>query len=110
VELSADYPTRFRYKQINPIHLLVTNRSAGTIDALTVAFDTAYMARFSAVVITPSPGRAWEVELTGVRPGETRRIHVQLQGERYGRHRGTIAAYFPGSDTVRVPVSTTVFP
>lgn len=110
LELNVDYPARFRYKQINPLQVFVTNRTAALLDTVTVAFDTAYIAPFSNESFTPSAVRAWEVELTGLKPGETRRIEVGLQGERYGRHTGSISAYFTGSDTATATVSTIIFP
>lgn len=110
LDLRVEYPTRFRYKQIDPLRIFVTNRSARPIDTLTVSFDTAYIAPFSNVTFTPSASRAWEVQLAGVRPGETRRIQVGLQAERYGHHTGAVAAFFAGSDSAKAEVGTFVFP
>lgn len=110
LELSVHYPTAFRYKQINAMHVLVVNRSRAVIDTLTVAFDPTYIGHFSDVTSTPSAARPWEVELPGVKPGETRRVHVTLQAEKYGRHAGTVSAFFPGSDTAEANVATVIFP
>lgn len=110
LELFVQYPTAFRYKQINPLHVTVVNRSGSVIDTLTVALDPTYVARFSDVTLTPAPSRPWEVELIGVQPGETRRLHVTLQAEKYGRHAGTVSAFFPGSDTAQANVATFIFP
>lgn len=110
LDLKVDYPARFRYKQVNPLQVFVTNRSATLLDTVTVVFDTAYIAPFSNVSFTPAAARAWEVELTGLRAGETRRIEVGLQGERYGRHTGHISAYSSSSDTASAKVSTIIFP
>jgi hypothetical protein len=110
LELVLEHPTRFRYKQIEPLRIFVTNRSDREIDTVTVSFDTAYVARFSSVTFTPAPSAAWEVKLTGVRAAETRRIDVELQAEEYGTHSGVISAFFAGSDTARVEVDTFIFP
>lgn len=110
LEISLEYPTRFRYKQVDPMEVLVTNRSRQVMDTITVHFDTSYIAGFSNVSITPSATQAWEVELINVAPGESRRVHVGLQAEHYGRHAGSIRVFLRGSDTARADVSTFVFP
>jgi hypothetical protein len=108
VEIS--YPSRFRYKQIDRIHAFVANRSQRQLDTVTVVFDSAYIARFSTVTFTPSVGRAYEVELTDVQPGERRLISVELQGEEYWRHGGEINVTSGDADTARVRIGTIVFP
>lgn len=108
--IEISYPSRFRYKQIDRIHAFVTNRSQRQLDTVTVAFDSAYIARFSTVKFTPSALRAYEVELTDVHPGERRLISVELQGEEYWRHQGEISATSGSADTARVRIDTIVFP
>lgn len=107
--LNIDYPTRFRYKQINPMRIRVRNRTRQSMDTVTVAIDSTYIDPFSNVTFTPSAARPWVVELTDLKPGEHRRIHVTLQAETYGRHRGAVSALH-GSDTARAEVSTFIFP
>jgi hypothetical protein len=110
LEMEISYPSRFRYKQIDRIHAFVANRSQRQLDTVTVSFDSGYIARFSTVTFTPSVGRAYEVELTDVGPGERRLISVELQGEEYWRHRGEISATSGSADTARVRIGTIVFP
>lgn len=110
LELELRYPSRFRYKQLNGMDVYVTNSSGRQLDTVTVSFDTAYINRFSTVTFVPSATGAYEVELTKVEPDERRLIRVELQGEKYWLHRGLIQAWAAGSDTLRVPVSTVVFP
>lgn len=110
LELAADYPTRFRYKEISYLRVLVTNRSDSLVDTLTVSFDSTYMDGFSQQRFTPAATKPWEVELLAVEPGEARRIEVEIQAESYGSHAGEISAYFAGSDTTSLRVGTFTFP
>lgn len=109
--LRVEYPTRYRYKQINTVQVFVQNTASSTLDTVVVAFDPAYIRRFSTLMFIPSPKQPFEIELLDVKPGETRLVWVELQGEQYGRHQGTIEAYRPASlDTARVVVNTLIFP
>ena len=109
--LRVEYPARYRYKQISALEVFVENVSAGALDTVVVAFDPDYVRRFSTPTFIPSLEEPFEVELLDVKPGETRLVWAELQGERYGRHRGTIEAYRLGSrDTARVPISTLIYP
>lgn len=108
--LSVDYPSRLRYEQLSPLVLLVSNASAQVLDTLTVHFDPAYLSQFSQIEMVPSADRPWEVELLDVKPGETRRISMELQGDRYGRHSGTVSAGAQNVDSVSVRISSFIFP
>lgn len=109
LELSVLYAERYRYRQISSVEVLVTNTSGRWIDTLTVAFDTAYISRFSNIMISPPPVRGYEVDLFAIEPGGTRLVVAEIQGFRYWRHRGAIIAA-AGADTARVEVETLVFP
>lgn len=105
----AEYPARIRHGTPEEVTVLATNRGPSPLDTVTVRFDTSYVARFTDPQFVPSTGDAYDVELTGVGPGETRVIRLGVRANEYGRHRGSIAA-FHGADTARVTVSTIVFP
>jgi hypothetical protein len=106
---SVSYPKALRYKVLDDIVVHVTNRSAGVIDSITIAIDTAYAHGFSGMVSTPSFDEPFRTSLHHVNAGVTRTVHIELEAERYWRHRGfmTITA---GADTARVQLSTIVFP
>ena len=111
LSLYVDYPTRYRYKQINTVEVFVRNRTPETIDTVLVALDASYAERFSTLMFIPAATEPFEVELLDVAPQETRRVWVEIQGEHYGRHRGDLKAYRPGAvDTARVSLSTFIFP
>lgn len=110
LELRIKYSSRFRYKALQEMEVRVLNRSDRLLDTVTVAFDTAYITRFSTVTFTPDVKTAYEVELTDLLPGETRLITVGLQGESYWRHSGSITAGRTGSPPAEVFVSTFIFP
>ena len=107
--IAAQYPERFRYRQVQSLQVSVTNITSRVLDTVHVSLDTAYISRFSSVRIEPAPHDAFAIDLRAVKPGESRLISAELWGERYGRHRGCILAS-TGSDTARLEVSTLVFP
>ncbi|HEX6314538.1 MAG TPA: hypothetical protein VFZ73_06740 [Gemmatimonadaceae bacterium] len=111
LELRVDYPTRYRYKQIDRVRVEVQNVSGAQLDTVTVAFDSSYTSRFSTLMFIPAAKEPFSVELTHLAPGSTRLVWVELQAERYGRHRGALRAWrHGGSDTVSVALSTIIFP
>jgi hypothetical protein len=109
LDVSVDYPTRFRYRQVQSLHVTVRNVSPNVADTIRVSFDTAYISRFSSVRFDPATKSAYTVELTSVRPSESRWVSVELWGQDYGIHRGAIVVR-NGSDSVLVHLRTLVFP
>ena len=78
LEMTVHYPSRFRYRQIQSLDVTVRNRSARTLDTVTVSLDTAYIARFSSVRIEPTPREAYVVKLTDLEPQESQLVSVEL--------------------------------
>ena len=109
VTIDVRYPTRLRYRQVQPLDIVVRNTSRQLIDTIEVSLDTAYVSRFSGVRIEPVPRIAFVVAMTDVRPGESRLIAAELGAERYWLHRGHIRAA-TRTDTATVTVRTVVFP
>lgn len=109
MELTVTYPSRFRYRQMEPLRISVRNRAGERLDTVAVDFDTSYVSRFANVRFVPPATRAFEVLTTDLQPGESRLISVELSGDRYGRHAGTVTAS-TRTDTVRIPVHTIVLP
>lgn len=111
VRLRVEFPTRYRYKQIESLQVEIENVSQDVIDTLIVVFDRTYVESFSTPTFIPSASRPFEVEVSNIEPGSTRRIWAELQGESYGRHIGWVAAYRKGRlDTARVDIATFIFP
>lgn len=110
ISLRIEYPSRFRYKQINPIRVWVANRGTAPIDTLTVSFQQSYILQFSNVSFIPSAKRPFDVEVVDLGPGEERLVMAGLQAEQYGRHAGEISATAADRDTARARVSTVVYP
>ena len=108
--LSVRHPHRLRFEQITTMDIDVTNTGRTVIDTLVVSIDPAYLGSFSGVAITPSASAVFEVELPDVQPGTTRRVHVEMDAMRPGRHRGAVSATGGGADTARLELSTIVFP
>ena len=109
LDVVVSYPERFRYRQLQPLRLTVRNLSAQPIDTLTVSFDTTYISRFSSVRFDPPVKKAYAVELTDVKPMESRFVAVELWGQDYGIHRGAIVVR-AGTDSAVVHVRSLVFP
>jgi hypothetical protein len=109
LEMRIEYPSRFRYRQVESLDISLENFSSRTLDTVTVSLDTAYISRFSSVRIEPEPTMPYIVSMTDVRPRETRIIHAELWGERYGSHRANITAA-TSIDTIRQQIRTFVFP
>jgi hypothetical protein len=74
-----------------------------------VSVDTSYLSRFVGVHASPAPAIDFVVPLLAIRPGESRRISIELTGDRYWRHPGTVTVA-AGAERTTIPVSTLVFP
>jgi hypothetical protein len=109
LDLRVSYPARFRYRQVQSLRLSVRNISTRVLDTVSVAFDTAYISRFSSVRFDPATTTAYTVDLTNVKPSESRLISVELWGQDYGSLRGSIVAR-NGNDSVIAHLRTLVFP
>lgn len=111
IELEVRYPERYRYQQLEEMDVTVHNRSPDVIDTLTVLVEPRYLDRFSTVTfIPPQEEGLYEVPLIDVQPGERRRVRIEYEADRYGRHSGAIIATAGGADTARVELQTIVFP
>jgi hypothetical protein len=112
--MQVEYPTRYRYKMIEPMAVNVSNLSGQTPVTITVDFSRSYIEQFSAVNFTPAvkeiTQNSYRVELPNVPAGETRRIAVELQAEQYWRHAGNVAAAVVDEAPVVISVETWVFP
>jgi hypothetical protein len=109
IDLEVSYPARFRYRQVQSLRASVRNLSQVMADTVRVSFDTAYVASFSSVRFDPAAKSAYTVDLTDIKPSESRLVSVELWGQEYGNHRGTIVAS-RGSDSAIVRLRTLVFP
>ena len=104
------HPSRLRFEQISTMDVRVTNAGASRIDTITVSIDTAYLSQFSGVTLTPSASAPFDVELTGVAPGESRHVRVEMDAMRPGRHRGEVRVTAGGADTAKLDIATIIFP
>jgi len=110
IDVEVSYPARFRYRQVQSLQVSVRNLSTtAAADTIRVSFDTAYISRFSSVRFDPAAKSAYTVDLTDVKPSESRLVSVELWGQDYGTHRGTVVARH-GTDSAIVHLSTFVFP
>lgn len=109
VHVEVDYPTRLRTGQRSEIEVRVRNLSAAALTAVTLSFDPDYFARFADVSFMPGPGAPYELELTGLGPGETSVLRIELEGDRAWRSHGRISVHHDGG-AAHLPLSTFTFP
>jgi hypothetical protein len=106
---TIEFPDRFRSRLSRPITVLVENRSGRLLDTVAVTFDAAYIERFTAVNFLPDVEDSYVVKLKDVRPGQTRRVHLELEGDQVGRHTGRVLVR-SGTDSSMIGIHTIVFP
>ena len=109
IRIDVDYPPRIRHGSTEMVTALVTNLGASAMDTMTVVFDSSYVGRVLEPRFLPSASRAFEVDLIGVAPRETRKVQLGFYAEDYGRHAGSVSARHAG-DTARAAIATFVFP
>jgi hypothetical protein len=109
VGIAVTYPERMRYRQTEPLEISVVNRGARTLDSVLVLVDTSYLSRFIGVHGNPAPTMDFAIPLYSVQPGESRLISIELTGDRYWRHPGTVIVA-TGAERTTVTLSTLVFP
>lgn len=114
IELTVIYPARFRYRQTQPLEILVRNKSPEAILDLIIELDPDYARHFSQVSFIPEANDAFKIRLLDLKPGEQRLIVGELEADNYGWHRGSVSAAlptpFPGVIVTRVKLNTIVFP
>lgn len=107
--VTITYPDRVHYRQTLTAQLTVHNRGAVPLDTVWVQYDTAYLNAFLVSGATPAFTIPYRIPLTAVQPGEHRMTLITLNGDQRGRVRGAVHVT-DGTDTVRLPLSTFVFP
>jgi hypothetical protein len=105
----VEYPTRFRARLSKPVSVVVENRSTAVLDTVEVSFDSTFVDRFPAITFAPEPHDAYVVSLNNLKPREQRRVRLEIDGERVGRHRGRVVAR-TRDDSAAVELRTVVFP
>ena len=103
------YPDRVHYRQTLTMQLTVHNGGATTIDTVLVRYDTTYLNAFLISGAAPPFTASYIAPLRAIAPDETRLSSLTVAGDRRGRSRGAVMIS-AGPDTVRVPLSTFVFP
>jgi hypothetical protein len=112
--LYVEYYDRTRYQSEAMVRAAVRNLTDEPIPAVTVAFDRDYIDSFSEVTMMPDvrqiTERDYEVELTNLLPGQTYWITLDMKGEKYGQHQGSVTVEAEGLESVEVNLSTFIFP
>jgi hypothetical protein len=108
--VSAQVPTRLRYRQRMTLELSVTNRGAAAVHDVRVHVDSSYVDRFSGVSFSPQASPDGSVRFGTLAPSESGRLAVTLEGEHVGVVRGAAIATDAAGDTARVALASAVFP
>jgi hypothetical protein len=110
IEVHLRSPRVFRYRQLEPLQLSITNRSPAALPSLSITFDTAYVARFARVRFIPEVTEPYIIQLDTLPPGATTIVMAELEGARYGSHRGAIYIQQGRKQILRLPLRTWVLP
>ena len=114
LDMIVEYPTRFRFKMIDELTVSLSNASEQTLPSVLVSFDRQYIDGFSTVTFTPSVKSITDsdyiVEVSDLKPGQTRVITATIQAEKYGMHRGLISTGPEDGSDLEVSVATFTFP
>ena len=114
MRLSAEYPSRLRFRLDSRLVVTIENTGQQTLRAPTVHFERDYIDRFVGISFMPSPTKitsdAYLVTLGDLAPGNTQVVTVQLQGSQYGHHQGRIWVSVDGQAAAELAVSSIVFP
>lgn len=114
IRLSAEYPSRLRFRLDSRLTVTVENTGQQTLRAPAVHFERDYIDRFVNISflppITEATGDAYIVALADLAPGDTQMVTVQLQGSQYGHHQGRIWVSVDGQAAAELAVSSIVFP
>jgi hypothetical protein len=108
--VAAHLPTRLRYRQRMTLDVSVTNRGGTSLDDVRIRVDSAYLDRFSGVSLSPSVSPDGGVAFGSLAARQSVRLSVTLEGDRAGAIRGTALVTDAEGDSVRVPLSSIVFP
>lgn len=108
--VTAQIPTRFRYRQRMTLDVSVANAGPSVLEDVRVRIDSTYLDRFSSVEISPQVSPDGVVRFGTLPPRTSARLSVSLDGERAGVSRGIAAATDALGDTARVVLASVVFP
>ena len=113
MELSVSAPNKLRYRMSDWMFLDVRNASGKQLQSVTVEVDAPFVEGFAQASFMPEPARIDErryaIDLGQLRAGETRRVSVQVQAEKYGKRTGAVTAVADGGRAT-VPVQLFVLP
>ena len=107
--LDVEYPGRFRRGMTQRLEATVSNRSPVLMPKVTLRFERAYLGAFGVISVMPDVTEPYVIELPNLQSGESRPVVIELEAERYGRHRGQLTATY-GSNSVAATLTTLVFP
>jgi hypothetical protein len=110
LQLDVRYPSLTRHQLRETLEARVANLSGETLPHITLTFDPSYIIGFSSVSFVPPADRAYAVELRDLQPRESRLVTVELEAERYGWHRGQVAASDGTGHVLAAMISTLTFP
>lgn len=113
LELSVQYPERLRHKTSLTLEAALKNTGSQTLPQARLRIAEPYFAHFSRAEFTPLPQRVtdeyFELDLRELAAGETRKLVVHLEADKWGRHPGRVTAS-AGAEALAVDFSTTVLP
>jgi len=111
--IEVEYPTKFRYKTIDPLSIKIRNTS-NSAQSLTVTIEEEYLSHFTNVKFSPQEKEItngkYIFDLGTLQAGESKTISGEIQSEEYGSFKGLIEASSTAEENLQVEVKTISFP
>jgi hypothetical protein len=108
LDVAAVVPARYRHGQTLHIQITIADRTGAALQEVRVFLDSAYLSRFEHIAVMPDPVTPYSIELHDVHQSAVS-INLEMSASRWGVHHGEFVVTGSG-DTIRLPLSTRVFP
>ena len=108
--VQVDYASRLRYKENNRVFITIANTSGRTLNNVTVACDSSYLATYEDPVFIPSAGNSQIIPIGSLAPGEWRHVRIEGKIETMWSCSGSVHAMADGGASVAAAIRTFVLP
>lgn len=114
VNMQIEYPAMTRNGLPTKFQISLLNKSAQDLTMLRAIIDRSYLKNFNGVRSTPEIKEInndnYVITFPNIPAGETRRLLIDLQPQRIGRHKGTIIISDGESDIIDLSMHTVILP
>lgn len=110
MQVAIKSPTLLRHGQNNSIEIGMKNNSDLEIDKVDLYFSPDYIEAFSEVEFLPGLSGPYQVTITGISPGEEKKVLVQIRADDFGRQIGNLEIRSEGNEIHSIRLDTMVYP